>query len=362
MYKQILPLLLLLISIGKLNAQNIRHEFESYALRDVKYTGNRAAIINQPFKVLKKAENEFILDIKIADGTFCQLQVYYMESFDFADQTIFRYEGAGNQSWTKINVELETKINLNDVVNGKGYDEKVDYGVLDDYEIHIFYWLPDTDQPTVNSNNFYIYPIKNKSSEQKALEEQRHQKKKQLLFGYTNIADKDSTYVSRLLPKLEEHILQLAKDDLEKSYVFGESKKWDSLAATYKVRYYSKADSKISQCKVERITSNIAYTPKYFGDINVRLPKFTETFESREYSLNTEIFVNFQFDLIRDRIEVKHKPNKPIEILSDSQLTQDQISQIESTLTDEKRGNYEVLYQFGTINGKEATEILFRKI
>ncbi|WP_407557328.1 hypothetical protein [Winogradskyella sp. 4-2091] len=183
-------------------------------------------------------------------------------------------------------------------------------------------------------------------------------KRKSLLFDYFNIKDYDSSFVSRIQPKVIDLIVKQAKNDLQNSISTKSSRSFETLNTSYQVRFYAKSKSKTAQCQIKSLDSTVSYRPSYIYEVMFKLPPIEEQYNGRTYNLNRELVLKLDYDLIRGSIDIKHRKNKPFEILSNKSLSSEFKRKISEQLKKYKSGKFTLYYQFGTINGIDASELL----
>ncbi|MBV7270660.1 hypothetical protein [Winogradskyella luteola] len=183
-------------------------------------------------------------------------------------------------------------------------------------------------------------------------------KRKSLLFDYFNVEDYDSSFVNRIKPKIINSVIEQAKNDLRDFIDKKSSRSFDVLKTSYQVRFYAKSNSKISKCKVKSLDSSILYRPAYIYDIMFKLPFIQKQYNGRTYQLNRELMMKLDYDLTFGSVDVKHRNNRPFEILSNKNLSPEIKQRITEQLKNYKSGKYTLYYQFGTINGINASELL----
>lgn len=211
----------------------------------------------------------------------------------------------------------------------------------------------DLNTIVLNKQREYIGNSKNR--------ENRRTKRKSLLFDYFPVDDYIDNYSNDMKKQLIPLIVKLFKDDLEKSEVYNQTKKFRVLKANYTIRFYSSAKARYSKYSLIKNDSNSNYTPEFIGDLSFKISPIIETFEGREYKLNREFFVNIETDLTRGIVELKNKKGKSFETLTETKLLDEHRELIQQKIKDLKTGKYSVIYQFGKINGIDATKILIYK-
>ncbi len=189
----------------------------------------------------------------------------------------------------------------------------------------------------------------------------RRIKRKSLLFDYFQVDDYIDNYSNDMKKQLMPLIVKLFKDDLEKSEVYKQTKQFKRLTEDYTIRFYSASNSKYSRHSIVRDSLNDKYLPSFLSGLRFKIQPITEDFEGREYKLNREFFIDFQVNLLRGSVEIKSRKGKSFETLTETKLLDEHRELIEQKIKDLKTGKYTVIYQFGKINGIDATKILTYK-
>lgn len=158
--KQIISALLLLISITA-SSQSIRkHIFENYFINYPETLRNNPIWMENTFTIDDIDDGFYYLVIKTSETSSIKADLKYKESFDFAGQTTYEYEGEGYINTHRMYFAIESTVKLSDLTKGVGYTPKNNEDIKD-FEVHLFYWRYGTKEPLMK-RSFYFYPIKNK--------------------------------------------------------------------------------------------------------------------------------------------------------------------------------------------------------
>ncbi|MFV0531751.1 MAG: hypothetical protein ACK5MD_10000 [Flavobacteriales bacterium] len=147
-----------------------RTEYQSYYIKQPKFTGNQVVKMDYKSVFLNLEDGNYVVEIKLTDQDFMQAKVKYTKTIDFARQTIYIYEGRGSLYLQPMNFVIESTIKLSELCKGNAYVGETD-NAISNYGVHILYWSVNIREP-MQKNNFTVYPIQNEQVENVEIEEE----------------------------------------------------------------------------------------------------------------------------------------------------------------------------------------------
>jgi len=277
--------------------------------------------------------------------------VKYESDFDFAGERIYEYKGLGKILGLGVSVIINSKVDLNEFTEGKGYKSNSN-DKIKNHEIHVSYWEYETREPLLKES-IYIYPIKNYSVNQKKEIKRREQLIDSLKNSYADIDNYIKDYTNRIYPSLEKLAVKTFED--ERIKFNGSPQK--EINEIFNLRMYADKGEDNARIKITNDNSKSDFYPQQLREnLWLKLPSITDIIHNKEYKLNREANFVLKYNAVVGGVMVKNKGSE-INFKSENKFTKEQKAVISKYFINKKRGIYYVKYRIGKINDKDATII-----
>lgn len=312
---------------------------------DVKY-GNNGLI--EEITVNKK--NEIFIDLQARSD----ITIHHLFKNNILNSTVTNFHN--------LKVEFLRK-KFNEVYGKRKVDDVMFF--TPDYR-HYRYIFWDSDHQNIASVAYVEYDSVAFTEEIQELVLNNQKRSKLTQIGlqeirkeYFEIDDFINRYSSKKIDEIEDGLVKYFKNELKNDVDINNLEQFKEVKCKYRFRIYADRLSEKAKFDITTIETNTSY-PDYIKRIRIKIPHITKAINSQEYKLNREFLMNCEINLSRGVIEFKNR--RTVGFSPNNQLTSVQKEWIIEKMKGQEKGKYNIIYQFGQVNEKDATAMYIKKI